>query len=197
MLTQLVPLILFGIATGFSPGPNNIMTSYTAFNFGVKKAIPTMLGVIIGWTLLIIFLQLGSASVFQRYEFIQTIIKVLGSIYLLYIAYKLSFRGQTKEKKIDLKPVTFINTFFFQFVNPKSIIVGLTSISLFIDIENNYLRDSIILTMVWFSMAIGSQLTWCLMGKYMRKFATSNKFIKNFNYSMSFLLIVCVILFYV
>ena len=197
MLSQLVPLILFGIATGFSPGPNNIMTSYTAFNFGVKKAIPTMLGVIIGWTLLIILLQLGSVSVFQKYNFIQTIIKVLGSIYLLYMAYKLSFGGQTKEKKIDPKPVTFVNTFFFQFVNPKSIIVGLTSISLFIDTENNYLRDSIILTTVWFSMAIGSQLTWCLMGKYMRKFATSDKFIKNFNYTMSFLLIVCVILFYV
>ena len=197
MLTQLVPLILFGIATGFSPGPNNIMTSYTAFNFGVKKAIPTMLGVIIGWTLLIIFLQLGSASVFQRYEFIQVIIKVLGSIYLLYMAYKLSFGGQTKEKKIDPKPVTFINTFLFQFVNPKSIIVGLTSISLFIDTENNYLRDSIILTTLWFIMAVGSQTSWCLMGKYMRKFATSDKFIKNFNYSMSFLLIVCVILFYV
>ena len=197
MLSQLVPLILFGIATAFSPGPNNIMTSYTAFNFGIKKTIPTMLGVIIGWTLLIILLQLGSVSIFQKYQIIQTIIKILGSIYLIYMAYKLSFGGQAKEKKIDPKPVTFINTFFFQFVNPKSIIVGLTSISLFIDTENNYLRDSFILTLLWFLMAVGSQTGWCLMGKYMRKFATSDKFIKNFNNSMSFLLIVCVILFYV
>ena len=109
------------------------MTSYTAFNFGVKKAIPTMLGVIIGWTLLIIFLQLGSVSIFQKYQFIQTIIKVLGSIYLLYMAYKLSFVGQTEGKKLDPKPVTFLNTFFFQFVNPKSIIDCLNSNSLFID----------------------------------------------------------------
>ena len=196
MSSTLLPLLLFGIATSFSPGPNNIMTSYTAFNFGFKKAIPTMLGVIIGWTSLIILLQLGSVSIFQKFEFIQTIIKVLGSIYLLYIAYKISFEGTAKQK-IDPKPVTFLNTFFFQFVNPKSIIVGLTSISLFIDTGNNYLRDSIILTTVWFCMAIGSQAAWCLMGKYMRKFATSDKFIKNFNYSMSFLLIVCVILFYV
>ena len=169
MLSQLFPLVLFGIATAFSPGPNNIMTSYTAFNFGIKKAIPTMLGVIIGWTLLIILLLLGSASIFQKYQFIQTIIKVLGSIYLLYMAYKLSFGGQTKEKKMDPKPVTFINTFFFQFVNPKSIIVGLTSISLFIDTENNYLRDSIILTVLWFIMAVGSQTGWGLMGKYIAK----------------------------
>jgi threonine/homoserine/homoserine lactone efflux protein len=197
MLSQLVPLVLFGVATGFSPGPNNIMTSYTAFNFGIRKAIPTMLGVILGWTLLVILLQLTSVAVFERFKYIQTIIKVLGTIYLLFIAYKISFGGQTKEKKIDPKPVTFLNTFLFQFVNPKSIIVGLTSISLFIDTENNYLRDSIILTTVWFLMAVGSQTAWCLMGKYMRKFATSDKFIKNFNYTMSFLLIVCVVLFYV
>ena len=194
---QLLPLILFGIATAFSPGPNNIMTSYTAFNFGFRKAIPTMLGVIIGWTLLIILLQLTSAAVFEKYKFIQTIIKILGSIYLLYMAYKLSFGGKTSDNKIDPKPVTFLNTFWFQFVNPKSIIVGLTSISLFIDTENNYLRDSIILTSVWFWMAVGIQTAWCLMGKYMINFARSDKFIKYFNYSMSFLLIVCVIMFYV
>ncbi len=196
MLSQLISLILFGVATAFSPGPNNIMTSYTAFNFGFKKAIPTMLGVVIGWTILIILLQIGSVVIFQKFGIIQSIVKVLGSIYLLFMAYKLSFAGQTKEKKIDPKPVTFLNTFFFQFVNPKSIIVGLTAISMFID-PKNFLRDSIILTVVFFFMAVGSQTAWCLMGKYMRKFATSERFIRNFNYTMSFLLIVCVILFYV
>ena len=196
MFSELITLILFGIATSFSPGPNNIMTSYTAFNFGFKKAIPTMLGVIIGWTTLIILLQFGSVVVFQKFEIIQTIIRILGSIYLLFMAYKLSF-SLTKNNKVDPKPVTFLNTFFFQFVNPKSIIVGLAAISMFIDVQNNYLRDSIVLTIVFFFMAVGSQSAWCLMGKYMRKFATSEKFIKNFNYIMSFLLIVCVILFYV
>ena len=146
---------------------------------------------------IIILLQLTSAAVFQKYAFIQTTIKILGSIYLLYMAYKLSFAGQTKDKKIDPKPVTFLNTFWFQFVNPKSIIVGLTSISLFIDTQNNYLRDSIVVTTVYFFMAMGSITTWCLIGKYLRKFATSEKFIRNFNYLMSFLLIVCVIMFYV
>ena len=172
------------------------MTSYTAFNFGFKKTIPTMLGVVLGWTTLIILLQIGSVMVFQKFEILQTIIKALGSIYLLFMAYKLSF-SSIKRNKVDPKPVTFLNTFFFQFVNPKSIIVGLSAISIFIDVQNNYLRDSIILTIVFFLMAVGSQSTWCLMGKYMRKFATSEKFIKNFNYTMSFLLIVCIILFYV
>ena len=196
MTSNILTLVLFSSVAAFSPGPNNIMTSYTAFNFGFKKAMPTMLGVISGWTILIILLILTSAIVFQKFEIIQFKIKILGSIYLLFMAYKLSFPGENKKKKIDPKPVTFTNTFFFQFVNPKSIIIGLTAISMFIS-NQNFLRDSIMLVIVFFFMAICSQLGWCLTGKYMRKFATSEKFVKNFNYFMSFLLIVCVILFYV
>ena len=196
MSSQLISLLLFGIVASLSPGPNNIMTSYTAFNFGVKKTIPTMLGVIIGWTILVIFLQAGSVIVFQRLEILQKIIKFLGSIYLLFMAYKISF-SSNKLKKVSPKPITFLNTFFFQFVNPKSIIIALAAIAMFINPQENFIKDSIILTTIFFFMAVGSQAAWCLMGKYLRKFATSDKFIKNFNYTMSFLLIVCVILFYV
>jgi threonine/homoserine/homoserine lactone efflux protein len=196
MNSQLIPLILFGIAAGFSPGPNNIVTSHSAYNFGFKKTIPTMLGVISGWTLLSIFLLLGSAIIFTKFENLQIIIKILGSGYLFFLAYKISFIETKSGKKVS-RPVTFINTFFFQFVNPKSIIAGSTAVSLFVDVQNNYLRDSIIFVVIMFLIAIGSQATWCLMGSYLRKFATSEKFMRYFNYTMSFLLIVCVIMFYV
>ena len=196
MELELVPLILFGIAAGFSPGPNNIVTSYSAFNFGFVKTIPTMAGVISGWTLLSIILVIGSGIVFKKFEEIQFIIKIFGSIYLVFLAYKISFTKMKKKAK-ESQPITFLNTFFFQFVNPKSIIAGLTAISLFIDTQNNYLKDSIIFVIVMFFIAVGSQATWCLTGTYLRKFATSEKFMSNFNYSMSFLLIVCVIMFYV
>lgn len=196
MSSQLISLLFFGIAASLSPGPNNIMTSYTAFNFGIKKTIPTMLGVIIGWTLLVILLQIGSLVVFQKFEVIQKIVRFFGSIYLIYMAYKISF-SSAKSEKFSPKPVTFLNTFFFQFVNPKSIIIALAAISMFINPQENLIRDSIILTIIFFLMAVGSQAAWCLMGKYLRKFATSDRFIQNFNYTMSFLLIVCVIMFYV
>ena len=84
MLSQLVPLILFGIAAGLSPGPNNIVTSHSAFNFGFKKTIPTMLGVVSGWTLLSILLVYGSGILFTNFTYSQIIIKILGSIYLFF-----------------------------------------------------------------------------------------------------------------
>ena len=196
MSSQLISLILFSTVASLTPGPNNIMTSYTAFNFGLQKTIPTMLGVIAGWTILVVILLIGSSIAFQKFEQSQIIIKFLGSIYLIYIAYKISFVRLTSGKNSP-KPVTFLNTFFFQFVNPKSIIIALTAISMFVDTKNNFYEDSMVLVLIFFIMAIGSQAAWCLMGKYLRKFATSEQFIQNFNYTMSFLLIVCVIMFYV
>ena len=196
MSSQLISVLLFSLVASLSPGPNNIMTSYTAFNFGIKKTFPTMLGVIIGWTLLVILLQIGSVIVFQKFGIIQKIITFLGSIYLVFMAYKISFSFQ-KSDDFNPQPVSFLNTFFFQFVNPKAIIIAITAISMFIDPKTNFLKDSTILTVIFFLMAVLSQAAWCLMGKYLRKFATSDRFIQNFNYTMSFLLIVCVIMFYV
>ena len=196
MYPQLYTLILFGIVTAFTPGPNNIMASHSGFNFGFRRTAPLMLGVIFGWTALLISMEAGLIFVFQKFQILQSIIKILGSFFLIYLAYKIAF-SKSKDSENIKQPIGFIDTFLFQFINPKGVVVAMITVSTFVDAQFNYLRDSIIVTVVFFFMAVGSISSWCLLGKYLRKFATSEKFIKNFNYTMSFLLIVCVILFYV
>ena len=196
MYDQLLPLILFGIATAFTPGPNNILSSYSGFNFGFKKTIPLMLGVILGWTTMLTVMASGLIIIFQKYIFLQSIIKILGTIFLIYLAYKIAFSSTNESENIK-KPVLFFDTFLFQFINPKGVMVAMIAVSTFIDVQNNYLRDATIVIITYFFMAVFSVSSWCLLGKYLRKFATSKNFIRKFNYIMSFLLIVCVIMFYV
>ena len=196
MYDQFLPLILFGIATAFTPGPNNILSSYSGFNFGFKKTIPLMLGVILGWTTMLTVMASGLIIIFQKYIFLQSIIKILGTIFLIYLAYKIAFSSTNESENIK-KPVLFFDTFLFQFINPKGVMVAMIAVSTFIDVQNNYLRDATIVITTYFFMAVFSVSSWCLLGKYLRKFATSKNFIKKFNYTMSFLLIVCVIMFYV
>ena len=196
MYPQLYTLVLFGIVTAFTPGPNNIMASHSGFNFGFRKTVPLMLGVIFGWTALLISMEAGLIFIFQKFQIIQSTIKIFGSFFLIYLAYKIAF-SKSKDSENIKQPIGFIDTFLFQFINPKGVVVAMITVSTFVDAQFNYLRDSIIVTVVFFFMAVGSISSWCLLGKYLRKFATSEKFIKNFNYTMSFLLIVCVILFYV
>ena len=196
MYDQFLPLILFGIATAFTPGPNNILSSYSGFNFGFKKTIPLMLGVILGWTTMLTVMASGLIIIFQKYILLQSIIKILGTIFLIYLAYKIAFSSTNESENIK-KPVLFFDTFLFQFINPKGVMVAMIAVSTFIDVQNNYLRDATIVIITYFFMAVFSVSSWCLLGKYLRKFATSKNFIKKFNYIMSFLLIVCVIMFYV
>ena len=89
MYPSLVPLIFFTIAAGFTPGPNNIIGSYSGFNFGVKKSIPLILGVTFGYTTLITLSAGGLNVIFSAYPILKTIIKILGSLFLIYLAYKI------------------------------------------------------------------------------------------------------------
>ena len=107
----------------------------------------------------------------------------------------ISFSKPSKGAPIK-NPITFGKAFILQFINPKSLVVSMTTVSIFID-PANYVRDAIIVISYFFLLAVLSINSWCLMGMYLRNFATSEKFIRNFNYTMSFLLIVCVIMFYV
>ena len=53
MHPELFSLVLFFFVAAFTPGPNNILASYSGFNFGILKTIPHMFGVIFGFTTLV------------------------------------------------------------------------------------------------------------------------------------------------
>ena len=114
MNPELLLLIGISFSLGFAPGPNNAVASYSAFNFGIRKTIPVILGVGLGYTTLVILLIYVLISVFEKYPYLTEIIRILGSIFLLYLAYKISF-SKKDEKSKNQNPVKFIVTFFFQF----------------------------------------------------------------------------------
>jgi len=195
MYPQLLPLIFFSIAAAFTPGPNNIIGSYSGFNFGIKKSIPLILGVTFGYTILITLAAGGLNIIFNVYPVLKSIIKIIGSVFLIYLAYKISFQNKIQEKSIK-NPVKFFDTFIFQFINPKGVFAAITSISLFVELGENYIFHSLMVITVSFFCAVTSITSWCLLGKFLRRFSENKKFIQRFNYTMSLSLIVCVILIY-
>ena len=191
-------LLLIGISLslGFTPGPNNAVAAYSGFNFGVKKTLPLILGVGFGYTALIISINFVLISTFKNYPIIQEIIRVLGTIFLIYLAYKISFSKISSDGRTE-NPVKFLDKFIFQFINPKGVMAGVTLSSNFVEQGENYLNHSIWVIVVCSVTAFLSITSWTFLGKFLRKFATNNNFIKRFNYAMSLLLIVCIIGFYI
>ena len=195
MHPELLSLSLFMLGTSCSPGPNNIVASYSGFNFGVIKTFPHMLGVIFGFTSVVCVLNFGLINIFKLYPLIQEILKISGSIFLVYLAYKIAFSKNVKENKKE-NPVKFIETFFFQFLNPKGVIVAIIIVSTYVESGNNFINYSFWVILVSFLCALISITFWTFVGKFFRRFATNEKFIKVFNYVMSCLLLSCIATFY-
>jgi|TARA_B110000881_G_C18524531_1_gene489558 threonine/homoserine/homoserine lactone efflux protein len=195
MHPELFLLIGISFSLGFTPGPNNALASFSGFNFGIKKTIPLILGVGFGYTILVILINFVLISTFIKYPIIQEVIRILGTFFLIYLAYKISFSISTSNKK-NINPVKFIDTFLFQFINPKGVMAAIILISNFVRNEN-YLSSSLTVIFVCSFTAFLSITTWTFFGKFLRKFATNNNFIKRFNYAMSLLLVVCIIGFYI
>jgi threonine/homoserine/homoserine lactone efflux protein len=190
-------LLLLGISLslGFTPGPNNAVASYSAFNFGFKKTIPLIMGVGLGYTTLVILINFVLISIFKTYPIIQEIIRILGTVFLVYLAYKIATSNTSNNEK-KTNPVTFYDTFVFQFINPKGVMAATTLISKFVN-QDNYISTSVMVIIVCSLTAFSSITAWTLLGKFLRKFATNNSFIKRFNYVMSVLILVCIIGFYI
>ena len=196
MHPELFLLIGISLSLGFTPGPNNAVAAYSGFNFGIRKTLPLILGVGFGYTTLIILINFVLISTFKNYPIIQEIIRILGTFFLIYLAYKISFSKISSDGKTE-NPVKFFDKFIFQFINPKGVIAGITLSSNFVEQGENYLNHSIWVIVVCSVTAFLSITSWTFLGKFLRKFATNNNFIKRFNYAMSLLLIVCIIGFYI
>ena len=195
MHPEILSLSLFMFVTSCSPGPNNVVASHSGFNHGIKKSIPLMLGVIFGFTTMLAIVNFGLINIFNIYPMIQKILIVTGTIFLIYLAYKISF-SKSPDNKNDLKPVNFTETFLYQFLNPKGVIVAVIAVSTYTESGINFINYSLWMLGIAFLFAIISIIFWTFLGKFMRKFATNEKFIKWFNYVMSTLLISCIATFY-
>jgi len=154
-----------------------------------------MFGVIFGFTTLVIVMNFGLINIFKNFPIMQEILIYTGTIFLIYLAYKISF-SKTSSDNSSKSPVRFIETFFFQFLNPKAVIVAIIIVSTYVESGENYINYSLWVIGIAFIFACFSIMFWTLLGKFLRKFATNQKFIKRFNYVMSFLLISCIATFY-
>ena len=196
MHPEILSISLFWFVTAYTPGPNNVVASYSGFNFGIKKTIPHILGVTLGFTSLVIFLSIGLINVFKLFPIIQLVIRYLGTLFLIYLAYKIAFSTSSNNTQKE-NPVKFIETFLFQYLNPKGVTVAIIVVSTYVELGVNYISYATQIVVLAFLFSVTSITLWTFVGKFLRKFATNDKFIKYFNYVMSGLLLLSITTFYI
>lgn len=169
-------LYYLSIAT-ITPGPNNVMLTASGMNFGYTKTIPHILGVIMGFTTLILFCALGVAQIYDSSPLIKVFLKYFGAFYLIYLSYRILSSGNLGlRKKVaeTIKPLTFLEAFTFQFVNPKGVIFGISSLSL-LPADLSILATCAIATISAITCSVISTSLWAVFGKGIARFLKNNK----------------------
>lgn len=143
-MESLLPLALFAFVSSITPGPNNIMLTSSGILFGFQRSIPHMLGITFGFGVMLALCAAGVGSLVLAVPAIHIVLKVLGSTYLVYLAWNLRSMAFRQDGKQHARPMSFMGAALFQFANPKAWVMAVTGASAFLPLMQP----------VWFAIAL-------------------------------------------
>ncbi len=162
-----------------------LMTS--GANFGVRRSIPHMLGVGLGFVFMLVLVGTGLVGVFETYPVSYTILKAVSVAYLLYLAWKIATSSAPGEANSAARPMTFLQAALFQWVNPKAWAMALTAVTVYAPSQS---FAAIGLVAVVFGMVnVPSVGSWTILGQEMRRFLNNPFRLRVFNIFMAILLV--------
>ncbi len=163
-------LIPFVLITTFTPGPNNLSCAPMSINFGIKKTMNYIYGIIAGFFLLLLLCGFFSNLLFTALPSVEPIMRWIGAAYILYLAYSTFRASFSFKEKSNQYLWGFYKGVLLQFLNPKAIIYGLTLYSVFLTplIGNPFY---IILFSLGFALVgLCALLTWVLFGAIINQY---------------------------
>lgn len=196
MSSLLISLFAFVFAASFTPGPNNIMLTASGVNFGFRRTIPHMLGIIVGFPVMILLVGLGLGQIFIIFPQLHDILKWLGSAYLLFLAWKIATAAQPKQSKRKAKPFSFLQAALFQWVNPKGWIMSVAALANYTTTDNSYLTQTLLVAGIFFLTSLGATTSWTFFGALIGKLLQSHLALRIFNAMMAALIVASIVLLY-
>ncbi|MCH2164015.1 MAG: LysE family translocator [Marinovum sp.] len=186
-LSVFLALASFAFVTVITPGPNNLMLMASGLNFGLRRSVPHMAGIGIGFPLMVLLVGLGAMEVFDAWPPSHTILKVLSVVYMVWLAWKIATAAPPREGAANGKPLTFLQAAAFQWVNPKAWSMALGAITLYA--TGRDLLSVLIVAGLYVACAVVSTSTWVLLGIQIRKLLGRPDVLRWVNFAMAMMLL--------
>jgi threonine/homoserine/homoserine lactone efflux protein len=182
------PLVLFSLAMSLTPGPNVVMVTASAANFGFRKVVPHMLGITLGFGLLVMAVGLGLAGLFEAEPRIHIGLKYAGAVYLLYLAWRITRAHGQSSAVACAKPIGFVEAVLFQCVNPKGWVFAVGALAAFTTVDGNVWLETSVIAAVNATTCLLSVVIWAGFGTIIGRFLSNPRARTVFNWSMAGLL---------
>ncbi|KAB2686311.1 LysE family translocator [Brucella tritici] len=183
-------LLVFAFVSSVTPGPNNLMLLASGVNFGFRRTIPHMLGIGVGFFILLLAVGFGLGALIETVPSFYAALKFAGGAYMLYLAWKIAMSRSIGEAKHRDKaePMTFLQAAAFQWVNPKAWVMAITGIATYANHDNYYV--AVLLVSAAFAILnLPSVSVWAGFGTLLRNWLSDPVRLKWFNLIMALLLV--------
>ena len=197
MYELLIPLTLFALAGTVTPGPNNVMLTASGAAFGFWRTLPHMLGITVGFPVMIAGVGLGLGEVFTRYPDLHLALKYIGAAYLIYLAWRIAKASGPDGGETAGEPLTFLEAAGFQWVNPKAWMMAVSTIPAFTTVGGNYYAELAVIALVYAVICVPSCAAWCLFGVGIRRLISSPSTARVVNLALALTVALSVILLFI
>jgi len=168
-MESFIPLAVYAFVSSITPGPNNIMLTSSGIRFGFVRSIPHMLGITCGFGLLLALCATGIGSLILAVPSIHLLLKLLGSGYLLYLAWQM--RSMVfREDNGRAQPMSFYGAALFQFANPKAWVMAITGASAFLPLIEPVWLAIALFSLLFCAVNLPCITVWAGTGAILRRY---------------------------
>ncbi len=189
--TLLLSLMAFAVASSITPGPNNLMLLASGANYGFRRTVPHILGVGIGFLVMMVIVGLGVGQMLLASPKAYTALRLASLLYMGWLAYRIATSGPVDggANNPHAKPMTFLQAVLFQWINPKAIAMGLAATATYTD-PSRYVPSLLLVALVFGSINLPCVSAWAGFGVALRNWLKDPVRLRVFNVSMAVLLVV-------
>ena len=170
-----IGLLLFAVSMVATPGPANMILLNAGSQFGFKKAIPFVFGIILSKQLIIWPIGFGILTFFELFPNFINFIKFLSCTYIIWLAWKLSNFKINDNKELK-KPPSFFHGLPVHPTNPKAWAMVSVSFSNYTNPNESLLISTLILATIFIIIQFIFHNLWCFFGVQLKKIFQNTKY---------------------
>ncbi len=170
----LLSLAVFTMASTMTPGGATTMATASGAHFGYRQTLPLMAGIAIGLGSMTAGAAAGLGAIIMNAPRFQMAMKVIGTAYLLWLAWRISRNGPPRQANV-VRPARFLSGVWLTWHNPKGWAIALGAAASFADIASNPRILAAVLGLSFGISAILSLSLWCLAGLVLRRFLRTDR----------------------
>ncbi len=192
-MTSILPLLLFATVATITPGGATMLATASGGRFGFVRSIPMLLGIAVALASLAAVAALGLGQLLLATPALQTLMKALGSAYLLWLAWRIARAGAPNANDGPAKPITFGNGILLLWLNPKSWAMTVGAAASFALLASSPGRLALLLGAAFGAAACVSLGLWCALGMLFARLLRTPLHWRILNVSMGLLLAVSIV----